>query len=79
MQYYSGDLVKLGDKVIIPGGVGTVVAIISDNLFLQGYEFFSYRKTGVLVDIPRSGLTYYKEQPEDDLELIERENRRKID
>lgn len=79
MQYYSGEQVKLGDKVGVPGGIGTVVAIISDNLFLQGYEFFSYLKTGLLVDFPKYGLTYYKDKPEDDLELIKRENREKTD
>ncbi|MCX2960483.1 MULTISPECIES: hypothetical protein [Rodentibacter] len=73
MKYYNGSQIKLGDKASVPGDIGTIVAIISDNLFMEGYEFFSYLKTGLLVDFPKYGLTYYEDKPEDDLELVKRE------
>jgi len=78
MKYADGQDVKLGDRVRLghdDGGV--VVASIDTGVYSDRHSEaqWSYLKKGVMVEFPTYGLIHY-EDPEPDLELIERANKK---
>lgn len=73
MNYHNGIKVKLGDRVGLSKGLGTVVAIISENKYLEGYDSFEYLNKGVLIEFNHYGLIYYSDEIEEDVEFIKRQ------
>lgn len=77
MKYSDGQEVRLGDRVKLgadDGGI--VVASIDSGEYSQEHpaEQWAYLKRGVLIEFPTYGLIHY-EEPEPDLQLIERANK----
>ena len=74
MKYPDGREVRLGDRVKLgqdDGGV--VVASIDTNEYSSEHSKaqWGYLKKGVMIEFPKHGLIHY-EEPEPDLQLIER-------
>lgn len=73
MNYNDGEIVLLGDKVSLGGGInGFVVGIIDTGEFLKGYipDEWLYLTTGALVESVEAGLVHYPDF--NDVALIER-------
>ncbi len=74
MKYSDGQDVRLGDRVKLgqdDGGI--VMASIDTNEYTSEHSEaqWSYLKKGVMLKFPKYGLIHY-EEPEPDLQLIER-------
>jgi hypothetical protein len=74
MKYADGQEVRLGDRVKLgqdEGGI--VVASIDTGEYSQEHSEaqWGYLKKGVMIEFPLHGLVHY-EEPEPDLQLIER-------
>lgn len=62
MNYSDGEVVLLGDKVSLGGGLtGVVVAVIDTGDFSKGYipTEWLYLSIGALVESPEAGLIHY--------------------
>ncbi|MGX2951492.1 hypothetical protein ACWIUA_11440 [Ursidibacter sp. B-7004-1] len=70
MNYHNGIKVELGDRVRLSKSLGTVVAIISENKYLEGYDSFEYLNKGILIKFNHYGLIYYSDEIEEDVEFI---------
>lgn len=78
MKYPDGQDVRLGDRVKLgDDDRGIVVASIDTDEYsdAQPRAQWAYLKKGVMIEFPKHGLIHY-EQPEPDLQLIERASRR---
>jgi hypothetical protein len=74
MKYPSGEEVRLGDHVKLgQDSGGIVVASIDTGEYSAEHPEaqWGYLKKGVMIEFPLYGLIHY-EEPEPDLELIER-------
>jgi hypothetical protein len=75
MNYATGELVKLGDKVRLgPDSGGVVVFIIDSDEYSPNYPkayWGGYLTKGAMVHFPSYGLIHYEEM-EEDLQLIAR-------
>ena len=74
MKYFNGTKVKLGDRVELSGNQGIVVAIISEEQYMEGYDKldWEYLKKGALVKFDKYGLIYYEDDIEGDVSLFSR-------
>lgn len=75
MNYPDGQLVRLGDKVRLGNNkIGIVVCSIDTSEYSTLYpmEDWSYLGSGVIINFMQFGLIHY-ENPDPDLELVERE------
>ena len=75
VQYPAGDRIRLGDTLLLEGGVhGIVVGIIDEGTYAAAYvpAEWAYLGTGLLVEADDAGLTNY-EAPRDAWALISRE------
>lgn len=59
MRYASGDLICVGDLVMVDGGRGRVVASMDTSEYAPGAESWSYLLNGVIVDTDFGGLVHY--------------------
>lgn len=74
MKYWDGKEVMLGDRVRLgEDSGGVVVCSIDRNEYAKENpeSSWGYLKKGVVIEFPKFGLIHY-EEPEEDLELIER-------
>ena len=74
MKYFSGQDVKLGDRVRLDNdGGGVVVGIIQSGEYLDGFsaDTLGYLKFGALIRFPMFGVIHY-ETPDEDVELLGR-------
>lgn len=79
MKYPDGQEVKLGDRVKLgqdEGGI--VVCSIDTDEYSADYpkEQWGYLKKGVMINFPLYGLIHY-EEPEPDLQLLQRSQPKK--
>lgn len=73
MNYYNGIKIKLGDSVELSKSQGKVVALISEDKYLDGYDSFKYLHGGILIEFNKFGLIYYDNEIEEDVEFIKRQ------
>jgi hypothetical protein len=74
MKYPNGEDVRLGDRVRLGADDrGAVVASIDTDEYSDAHPKaqWGYLKKGVMIEFPMYGLIHY-EEPEPDLQLIER-------
>jgi hypothetical protein len=74
MHYPDGQEVRLGDKVALwEGCQGTIVALIEEGWFADGYESddWAYLERGALIESDAAGLIH-QTRPDDDWRLIGR-------
>ena len=75
MNYATGEVVILGDRVSLgQDSGGEVVFIIDTAEYSAGYPEaeWSYLKKGVMIHFPLYGLIHYEEAVEPDVKLIAR-------
>ena len=72
MNYYSGDKIRINDKVVADDSEGAVVCVFEDEQFSENYpKGWGNLKEGVLVRTEKWGLVHYL-RADEDLILVER-------
>lgn len=73
MKYLDGDLIRVGDEVLIDGQHrGQVVASMDTSTYLPGEQSWAYLKEGIIVRTDFAGLVHYTAGATDLLELARR-------
>ncbi len=78
MKYATGQIVKLGDRVAMGGGMtGVVIGCIDEGEFADPFltKEWEFLGVGILVKSPEAGVVHYQ-SPTPDLKLIERSHER---
>ncbi|MBV8621436.1 MAG: hypothetical protein JOY84_21435 [Curvibacter sp.] len=73
MQYPNGDLIQVGDEVLIERKTfGRVIASMDTSAYLPGEESWDYLNEGVMIQTDFAGLVHYTTDASDLLELRRR-------